>query len=246
MAFGSYANSNTPNLKNLTEFKGRLRGGGARPNLFEVRIDSFPGPITDYWKPGDQEDFQFLCKSAALPASNVAAIDVPFRGRIFKVAGDRTFDTWTVTVINDEDFNLRHAFEQWMNHMAKLDNASGAVNPQSYMCDAIVYQFGRANQRNGIEVIQNKGDLGQSAPPNSGAYKPPVLRAYKMHDIFPTNVSQIDLSYDTGDTIEEFTVEFQVNWFEIEDTGQNFPASVKVGQNGTANIGSNGNNERVT
>jgi len=112
------------------------------------------------------------------------------------------------------------------------------------MCDAIVYQFGRANQRNGIEVMRNTSDLGASAPPNTGAYKPPVLRAYKMHDIFPTNVSQIDLSYDTGDTIEEFTVEFQVNWFEIEDTGQTSPNSVPGVPN--SNIGSNGNNERVT
>lgn len=220
MAFGSYATSNNPNLKNLTEFKTKLRGGGARPNLFEVNINAFPEVIKSYWEEADRDDFAFLCKAAALPASNVAAIDVPFRGRIFKVAGDRTFDTWTVTVINDEDFNLRHAFEMWMNHISKLDNASGAVNPQSYMTDAIVYQFGRSYRRNGTEVMASKGDLDKSGPPNTGSYKPPVLRAYKMHDIFPTNVSQIDLSYDTGDTIEEFTVEFQINWFEIEDTAQ--------------------------
>jgi hypothetical protein len=220
MAFGSYATSNNPNLKNLTQFKTKLRGGGARPNLFEVNIDSFPDVIKAYWTKEDREDFSFLCKAAALPASNVAAIDVPFRGRIFKVAGDRTFDTWTVTIINDEDFNLRHAFEMWMNHISKLDNASGAVNPQSYMTDAIVYQFGRSNYRNGRQVQDEAGKLGLSAPPNTNSFKPPVLRAYKMHDIFPTNVSQIDLSYDTGDTIEEFTVEFQINWFEIEDTGE--------------------------
>lgn len=213
----AFANSNRPELKNISQFKNRLRGGGARPNLFEVTIPSFPTNIVEYWGNNDVTDFNFLCKSAALPASNVAPIDVPFRGRILKVAGDRTFDTWTVTIINDEDFNLRHAFEQWMNHISKLDNASGAVNPQSYMTDAIVRQLGRSNQRNGTEVITSTSFLGNDAPPNNGSYNPPVLRAYKMHDIFPTNVSQIDLSYDTGDTIEEFTVEFQVNWFEIDD-----------------------------
>jgi hypothetical protein len=239
MAFGSYATSNSPNLKNLTEFKTKLRGGGARPNLFEVNIDAFPDVIKEYWNKEDRDDFSFLCKAAALPASNVAAIDVPFRGRIFKVAGDRTFDTWTVTIINDEDFNLRHAFEMWMNHISKLDNASGAVNPQSYMTDAIVYQFGRSNYRNGRQVQDEAGKLGQSAPPNTGSFKPPVLRAYKMHDIFPTNVSQIDLSYDTGDTIEEFTVEFQINWFEIEDTSKDSSAN-------DSQVGGQNPNLRVT
>ena len=235
MAFNSFAERNNTPLKNLTQFKNKLRGCGARPNLFEVSIEAFPENIKEYWNGRDQDDFNFLCKAAAMPASNVAAIDVPFRGRIFKVAGDRTFDTWTVTVINDEDFNLRHAFEMWMNHMAKLDNASGAVNPQSYMTDAIVYQYGRSYRRNGTEVMASKSDLDESAPPNSGAYKPPVLRAYKMHDIFPTNVSQIDLSYDTSDTIEEFTVEFQVNWFEIEDKAK-----------ADGRVGSNAPNGRIT
>ena len=221
MAFN--ATDNRPSLKNITQFKTKLRGGGARPNLFEVAIPSFPANIEKYWSNAGstKEDFRFLCKAAALPASNVAPIDVPFRGRILKVAGDRTFDTWTVTIINDEDFNIRHAFEQWMNHMSKLDNASGAVNPQSYMTDAIVWQLGRASARNGSEAVDNSkgGGLGQTAAPNSGAaFQSKILRAYKMHDIFPTNVSQIDLSYDTSDTIEEFTVEFQVNWFEIDDT----------------------------
>ena len=103
------------------------------------------------------------------------------------------------------------------------------------MTDAIVYQYGRSYRRNGTEVMANKSDLDESAPPNSGAYKPPVLRAYKMHDIFPTNVSQIDLSYDTSDTIEEFTVEFQVNWFEIEDKAK-----------ADGRVGSNAPNGRIT
>ena len=169
-------------LRTITEFKNRLTGGGARPNLFEVRI-SFPETLT-----GDKSDIdRFMVKAAALPASNLGPVDVPFRGRILKVAGDRTFDTWTVTVINDTNFVLRSAFEQWINSINRVSDATGLITPASYMRDAYVDQLDRDGS---------------------------VLRTYHMHDVFPTNVSQIDLSYDTTDTIEEFTVEFQVQWWE--------------------------------
>ena len=117
--------------KTLSAFKSRLSGGGARPNLFEVSIASFPSSIQDAWNADENESFKFLCKSSTLPASNVANVDVPFRGRILKVAGDRTFDPWTVTVINDEDFKVRTAFEKWANVMSKLDDATGVSNPGS-------------------------------------------------------------------------------------------------------------------
>ena len=87
-----------------------------------------------------------MCKAAALPASNIAQIDVPFRGRIFKVAGDRTFDVWQITVINDEDFKIRTAFEEWMDQISKLDNNMGATDPSAYMTNATVYQLGRGSQ----------------------------------------------------------------------------------------------------
>ena len=90
-----------------------------------------------------RKEFKFLCKASNIPASNVGSIDVPFRGRIFKVAGDRTIDNWSITVINDENFDIRTAFETWHNHIAKLDNNSGATNPTEYMVDAKVYQLGR-------------------------------------------------------------------------------------------------------
>ena len=143
-------------------------------------------------------------RQRALPASNVAPIDVPFRGRILKVAGDRTFDTWTVTVINDEDFKLRSAFELWMNGISKLDNNTGATQPSSYMANAIVHQLGRGADK-GRHSTTNSDIAGGTA------IKP--LRTYMFNDIFPTNISQIDLSYDTGDTIEEYTVEFQVQYW---------------------------------
>lgn len=206
-------------LRTLTAFKDRLQGGGARPNLFEVDIPSFPvaatgsSPAATWGGSAGQEieTFKFLCKAAALPASNVAPIDVPFRGRILKVAGDRTFDTWTVTIINDEDFQLRTAFELWMNAISKLDNATGASNPDSYMVDAFVHQLGR-----GYDQLRHSKRSSTSA--TSTATKP--LRTYQFYHIFPTNISQIDLSYDSSDTIEEFTVEFQVNYWTANNTDQ--------------------------
>ena len=179
--------------KTIADFKSRLVGGGARPNLFEVEMTDLPSGIQ--W---DASTFSFLCKAAALPASNVASIDIPFRGRIFKVAGDRTIETWSVTVINDESFKLRNAFEEWMQLIAKLDTNIGATSPEAYMVDADVYQLGRGQD--------------PSSTTNTGEANA-VLKQYKMESIFPTSLSAIDLSYDTGDTIEEFTVEFQVQSF---------------------------------
>lgn len=182
-------------LKTISQFKSALSGGGARPNLFEVELTTFPAGIS--W---DADKFKYLCKAAALPASNIASIDVPFRGRTFKVAGDRTIDVWTVTIINDEDFKLRRAFEAWSELIAKLDNNLGATQPAAYMSNATVYQLGRGS------TINSTTNAGSDSS---------ILAAYKFVDIFPTSVSNIDLSYDSGDTIEEFTVEFQVQSYEI-------------------------------
>jgi hypothetical protein len=197
--------------RGISSFKSKLSGGGARPNLFEVAV-TFPplNPGLSIQRDGgnsrfDIDKFRFLCKAAALPASNIAPIDVPFRGRILKVAGDRTFDTWTVTVINDEDFTSRRSFEAWMQNIAQYENHSGLTSPASYMGNATVYQLGRARSRT---------QTGSNSNPNA-----PILAQYKFVDIFPTNISQIDLSYDTSDTIEEFTVEFQVNYLYPERRG---------------------------
>ena len=185
--------------KSISDFKSALIGGGARPNLFEVELTTLPGGIE--W---DAEIFRFMCKSANLPAQNVASIDVPFRGRIFKVAGDRTIDTWSITVINDEDFRLRKSFEAWSELIAKLDNNLGATNPAAYMVNAKVFQLGRGS------VSSSRDNSGESNA---------VLAEYEFVDIFPTSVSAIDLSYDSSDTIEEFTVEFAVQSFNIGASG---------------------------
>ena len=175
---------NTTPLRTISDFKSRLSGGGARPNLFEVEL-AFPNAV------GIENDVlqksRFLVKAAALPASTIAPIDVPFRGRILKIAGDRTFETWTITVLNDTDFSIRSAFEKWMNVINKMSDATGIVDPEAYQKDATVKQLDRDGS---------------------------VLRSYKFWDIFPTNISTIDLSYETTDTLEEFTVELQVQWWE--------------------------------
>ena len=185
--------------KSISQFKSALVGGGARPNLFEVELTTLPTGIE--W---NSNNFRFMAKAAALPAQNIAAIDVPFRGRIFKVAGDRTIDTWTVTIINDESFELRNAFEKWTEVIAKLDNNLGATNPDAYMTDATVFQLGRGSSK---------------ASKDSTGTQNAVLKEYTFQNIFPTTVSEIALSYDTGDSIEEFDVEFQVQSLNLTGTG---------------------------
>ena len=186
--------------RTISQFKSRLAGGGARPNLFEVEL-TLDGEGLGFSLPGyDATQMAFLCKAANLPAQNIASIDVPFRGRIFKVAGDRTIDTWTITIINDEDFRLRRAMEFWTEQIASLDTNLGATSPNAYMAAAKVYQLGRGST---------------PASTNNSGYANAVLAEYEFVDIFPTEVSAIDLSYDSSDTIEEFTVTFQVQSIRI-------------------------------
>ena len=197
------------NLRTITNFKSALRGGGARPNLFEVDITGWPGGENMGNFGNDaKEEFQFLCKAAALPSSNITPIEIPFRGRTLKVAGDRTFDTWTITIINDENFRLRTKFEQWMNGINKLTDGSGATNPGSYMGNAVVHQLGRGANQGRQSTTNSGGGDGSSGRDNISP-----LRTYYFSDIFPTEVSEIGLSYDSTDTIEEFTVTFQVQYW---------------------------------
>ena len=172
--------------RTIDKFKSRLSGGIARPNLFEVVL-AFPDGVVDDSVSDLDAKARFLVKAAALPASTVAPIDVPFRGRILKIAGDRTFETWTIKVINDTDFSIRSAFEKWMNTINRMNDATGLTDPEEYQADAYVYQLSR--------------DGG-------------ILRSYRFYDVFPTNITTIDLSYETTDQLEEFDVELQVQWWE--------------------------------
>ena len=192
-----FTNSSKINATTIDDFKSKLVGGGARPNLFEVEL-VFPTGLQEK----DAKDMgKFLVKAANLPASNINVIDVPFRGRNLKIAGDRTFDVWTITIINDTDFMIRNAFERWMNAINKHDNATGEVTPADYQTDMTVSQLGRAPKG----TPGGLGGIDEDVP---------ILRQYKFHGTFPTNVSAIELSYDQTDSIEEFTVDLQVQWWD--------------------------------
>ena len=191
-------------LRTISQFKTALGGGGVRPNLFEVRMDA--SNLTQFMGGVPAENLAFMCKAAALPAQNVSSIDVPFRGRQFKVAGDRTIDNWTITVINDENFAIRNAMERWSQSIVDLATNQGEIAPTNYMSSADVFQYSR-----------QKGD-GESVG---------VLKQYRFIDIFPVTVGDIALSYESGDAIEEFDVEFAVNNIEIFSPGSetNSPVS---------------------
>tara|TARA_Y100000385_G_scaffold23305_1_gene22520 strand:+ start:1014 stop:1541 length:528 start_codon:yes stop_codon:yes gene_type:complete len=169
----------------VDDMKAKLVGGGARPNLFKVTM-SFPSYVT-----ANVELASYMCKASSMPASTIAPIEVPFRGRQLKIAGDRTFDPWGVTVINDTDFNVRNSFEQWMNGINQHKANTGLTQPSSYMADMIVEQLDKDGT---------------------------VEKTYNMRGTWPTSLGAIELSYETGDTIEEFEVELQVQYWESNKT----------------------------
>jgi len=198
------------NTRTIDDFKSRLIQGGARPNLFEVEM-AFPSE--DIFPDIGDTTFRMMIKGAQLPASNIAEVVVPFRGRQLKVAGDRRFDPWTITVINDGDFKLREAFEKWANFITKVSDGSGTINPNDYQSNWIVNQLGRAKFTEG-RSIDSDSEL-------------PVLRRYLMKGCWPSTVAPIELSYDTADTIEEFQVVMQVQYWEAyQGSGSQGGASV--------------------
>ena len=190
----------TFNQRSITNFRDRLVGGGARSNMFEVNIE-LPTKViglNDY-----NADIRFMVKAAEIPAANIGNIPVPFRGRILPVAGDRTFDPWTVTVINDQKFNIRDAMEQWSNKINDLRFDVGDTNPADYLTKAEVYQLSRQG-----------GSSGGSS--NSGSDQITVLRQYNFEGIYPNAVSSIPLDYGATDQIEEFQVTFNYLFWTVE------------------------------
>ena len=190
----------TFNQRSITNFRDRLVGGGARSNMFEVNIE-LPTKViglNDY-----AADIRFMVKAAEIPAANIGNIPVPFRGRILPVAGDRTFDPWTVTVINDQKFNIRDAMEQWSNKINDIRFDVGDTNPADYQTKAEVYQLSRQG-----------GSSGGSS--NSGSDQITVLRQYNFEGIYPNAVSSIPLDYGATDQIEEFQVTFNYLFWTVE------------------------------
>ena len=174
-------------MANINDFKAKLAGGGARPNQFKVTMP-FPG----YAQVGGEiEDLAFLCRATVIPSMTVGNINVPFRGRQIKIAGDRTFEDWTVTVLNDTDFKLRNAFERWQNGINNMTDNEGLTNPVDYQVDAFVDHL----DRNGN-----------------------TIKSYTLRGLYPTIVSAIDLNYETNDVVEEFTATFAFQYFESNTT----------------------------
>ena len=181
--------------RSIVDFRSKMRGGGARSNLFEVTIE-YPdllGLPTD--PDGPKATGEFLIKAAEIPASNLGNIPVPFRGRVLPVAGDRTFDPWTVTVINDNNFKIRDAMEKWSNFINDLQTSQGIVNPEDYQTSAFVKQLSREG----------------SAPGDPEK----TLRIYNFEGIYPNTVSSIPLDFGATDQIEEFQVTFNYLFYEV-------------------------------
>ena len=203
--------------KSISDFKSYLKKGGARPNLFLVRL-TFPADLAQVADIGNITSSQnlttqaeFMVKTAQIPASNIGTIEVPYRGRMLKVAGDRTFEPWSVTVVNDGEFQIRQAFETWSRGINALtENVAqlgyGANGGASYCVDMTVFQLSRDGQ---------KPDKTPANPNKPGTDGMDVVRAYKFYDAWPSAISSIDLSFEANDQIEEFTVEFQYNFFEV-------------------------------
>ena len=200
----------TFNDRTINSFKAKLVGGGARPNLFEVAL-AFPDALTTTSASGNTlttEESRFMVKAAELPASNIGDIPVNFRGRILHVAGDRTFDPWTVTVINNNDWSIRQTLEDWSNMINNRAWDSGVTNPGTYHADANVYQLARAGTRTDAGGNFRLG----------GGDQIPVVAGYKFFGMWPSQVSSIALDYGSTDTIEEFQVTFQVEYWNPDYT----------------------------
>ena len=173
---------------NVSSFLTQVKQG-VRPNMFQVDI-TFPGTVE-----ADQTLVSYMCKSAALPASNIGVIEVPFRGRTVKIAGDRTFDNWSATFINDKEMNSRSYFEQWLNQINTHKANTGEIqDPTAYGRSVVIRQLEKDNSPAGSE-----------------------LRSYKLWYAFPISTSAIDLAYDSNDQIEEFSVEFQYSYWTVGD-----------------------------
>jgi hypothetical protein len=172
---------------NVRDFKEKLIGGGARPTLFKV-------DLATPFNTGINTLASFMIEATSLPASTIGRIEVPYMGRKIAVAGDRTFDAWQVTIINDEDFQIRHAMEEWHNKINSLEgnlmNTGSTSAPSNYKRDAQVKQYGKSSQDK-------------------------ILRQYNYVGLFPVEISAIDLDWNRTDEIERFQVTFAYDYYTI-------------------------------
>ena len=176
-------------MANIDDFKANLAGGGARPNQFRVTITPPSGIATGL----NVRNASFLCKSSNLPGQTLGEIPVPFRGRNIYIAGDREFETWTTTFLNDTNFNIRNAIELWMNGINDLANNTGVINSADYQSDLTIEQLDRDDT---------------------------TLKTYIFRNAYPLTLGQIDVAYETTNAIEEFEVTWRYQHFEA--SGVNF------------------------
>ncbi len=182
---------------NINEFRSNFRGDGARPTLFEILVN-FPSTLQGLFP---QNDMKLFAKATTLPTSTVGSVIVPYQGRQIKVAGDRVYDDWNCTIINDETFSIRNAMEFWNNAMDQHTTESGSkrvnganANPYSYVANVTINQLGK------------QGD---------------VIKSYTLINAFPYLVGQIDLSFESNDAIEEFDCTFAYDYFITNSVGDN-------------------------
>ena len=180
----------------IDDFKANVASDFARPNLFQVDLQ-FPTGIIN--NAALVELGKFTVRAANLPSSQIGVIEVPFRGRTLKIAGDRTFEPWTITVQNDSGFVLRNAFELWASSIqAYNENFTQAAglgdvdDATGYFADMTVHQLAR-------DVKDGEA--------------PKILKSYRFYNVFPSNIAAIDLDFGNNDAIEEFTVELQTQYW---------------------------------
>ena len=185
-------------MPNIIDFKTKLNGG-VRPNLYQVDID-FParaiGALNGATKSTLMGETRYLCRSTSLPTHSQGLIEVPFRGRFLKIPGDRTFEAWTATFYNTADFNLRAAFENWINIANQTDENIGVVG--------------------GLDALFADVTVRQLSKDSKGG-KNSVLRTYRLVDAWPTSVGAINVAFDSNDALEEFDVEFQYQYLDADE-----------------------------
>ena len=174
-------------MANINDFKAKLAGGGARANQFKVTMP-FPGYAQ---VGGETEELAFLVQTTTIPAMTLGLTTVNFRGRPIYLAGDRTFEAWDITVLNDTNFRLRDAFERWQNGINNMSDNEGLTNPVDYQVDAFIDHL----DRNGA-----------------------TIKSYTMRGCFPISVSSIELDMAPTDNVETFDVSFRYLNFEARTT----------------------------
>lgn len=202
-------------MPNIIDFKSKLNGG-VRPNLYQVDID-FParaiGALNGATKSTLMGETRYLCRSTSLPTHSQGLIEVPFRGRFLKIPGDRTFEAWTATFYNTSDFNLRAAFENWINIANQTDENIGVVG--------------------GLDALFTDVTVRQLSKDSAGG-KNSVLRTYRLVDAWPTSVGAINVAFDSNDALEEFDVEFQYQYLDADKPRSVRSTTGEVPDEGTA------------